>query len=369
MYKIITNEAEMRDYDPKYMQRALDLAMMAGGNTRPNPLVGAVIVHDGRVIGEGYHSRAGEPHAEVVALGRVKERSLIPESDIYVTLEPCSHHGRTPPCAEMIVREGFRRVIIGTRDTSRKVSGRGIEILKSGQCQVVEGVLEEECREVNKRFFTWHEKERPWILLKWAVTSDGFFDAERNPGMPKGPHWITGNQERILVHKWRSEEHAVVIGENTLCNDDPLLDVRHWSGIDPVRVVISDSPERLTGYRMFSREGSPVILFSPREYGAEQGIEYFRTSNRQSTVEEALKELHRREIQSVMVEGGANLLGQFIDAGLWDEARIFRGYRNFGSGLKAPELHGRIIQSIGYESSRLEIYRPRTESITLSKNM
>jgi diaminohydroxyphosphoribosylaminopyrimidine deaminase/5-amino-6-(5-phosphoribosylamino)uracil reductase len=369
MCKINTNEAEMGEYDPKYMQRALELALMAGGNTRPNPLVGAVIVHDDRVIGEGYHARAGEPHAEVVALNRVKDRTLIPESDIYVTLEPCSHHGRTPPCAEMIVREGFRRVIIGTRDTSRKVSGRGIEILKAGGCQVIEGVLENECREVNRRFFIWHEKGRPYIVLKWAVTSDGFFDAERNPEMPKGPNWITGNQERILVHKWRSEEHAVIIGENTLCNDDPLLNVRHWTGMDPVRVVISDSPERLAGYRMFRGEGSPVILFSPGIDGAEEGVEYFRTGDRQSTVEEALKELHRREIQSVMVEGGANLLSQFIGAGLWDEARIFRGYRNFGSGLKAPGLQGRIVQSILFESSRLEIIRPRAENHTLSKNM
>lgn len=359
----------MRDIESKYMERGVELALMAGGNTRPNPLVGAVIVYNGRVIGEGYHSRAGEPHAEVVALSRVRDRSLIPESDIYVTLEPCSHHGRTPPCAEMIVREGFRRVIIGTRDTSRKVSGRGIEILKSGGCKVVEGVLEKECREVNRRFFTWHEKGRPYIVLKWAVTSDGFFDAERNPGMPKGPNWITGSPERLLVHKWRSEEHAVLIGENTLCNDDPLLNVRSWSGIDPVRVVISDSPERLTGYRMFSGEGSPVILFSPWENVADQGIEYFRTRERQSTIDETLKELHRREIQSVMVEGGANLLGQFIDAGLWDEARIFRGYRNFGAGLKAPELQGRIVHTIGFKTSRLEIHRPLAESTILSKNM
>lgn len=359
----------MKEVEPKYMKRALELAVMAGGNTRPNPLVGAVIVHDGHILGEGFHARAGEPHAEVIALSRVQERGLIRESDIYVTLEPCSHHGRTPPCAEMIVREGFKRVIIGTLDRSVKVAGRGVKILEKGGCDVVTGVMEKECREVNRRFFSWHEKGRPYIVLKWAETADGFLDAKRNPGMTKGPNWITGNPERLLVHKWRSEEHAVIIGENTLCNDDPLLDVRYWSGIDPVRVVISDSPDISTDYRMFSGKGAPVILFSACSGDKVPGIENYRTSDRDSTIREVLDELHKREIQSVLVEGGANILGQFIEAGLWDEARIFRGHINFGDGLRAPVLQGRIAESIDFQASRLEILRNGVNYDTLSKKM
>lgn len=348
----------MEEYDIKYMKRALDLASMAGGMTRPNPLVGAVIVHNDRVIGEGFHTRAGEPHAEVEALRRVADISMLRDSDIYVTLEPCSHHGKTPPCAEMIVREGFRRVIVGTPDTSSKVSGRGIEILRRSGCEVVSPVLNDRCRHINRRFFSHHEKGRPYIVLKWATTADGFFDAERDPGKPAGPHWITGMEERILVHKWRSEEHSVMIGENTLCNDDPSLDVRYWSGINPVRIVISDSQQLPDGYRLIS-DGGHTLVFRPGHTTSSANVEYISITDRNKALHQVLAELHHREIQSVLVEGGAGLLAQFISMGLWDEARVFTGRVIFGTGLPAPIIEGYPVDSLEFSESRLDILVPR----------
>ena len=355
--KLRHNTLPVEEYDIKYMRRALELAAMAGGRTRPNPLVGAVIVHKEMIIGEGFHTMAGKPHAEVEAFMRVRDRSLTRECDIYVTLEPCSHYGKTPPCAEMIAREGFRRVIIGTMDTSAKVSGKGIEILRSSGCEVVTGILEDECRYINRRFFTHQERGRPYIILKWAMTADGFLDADRNPGMADGPNWITGMEERILVHKWRSEEHSVMIGENTLCNDNPSLDVRYWSGMDPVRIVISDSSDLDTGYRLFSDRGK-TLVFTPHIGRSTETVEYIAIADREKALPQVLSELNRREIQSVLVEGGASLLKQFISARLWDEARVFTGKTLFGNGLTAPVPEGYHIDSIDFESSTLDIYAP-----------
>lgn len=345
----------MEEYDIKYMRRAIELAEMAGGRTRPNPLVGAVIVHGGMIIGEGFHTMAGEDHAEVEALKRVADRSLIWNSDIYVTLEPCSHQGRTPPCAEMIAREGFRRVIIGTVDTSTKVSGRGIEIIRKAGCSVITGILEDRCRYINRRFFTHHEKGRPYIILKWAATADGYLDAERNPGMTPGPNWITGDEERIMVHKWRSQEHSVMIGENTLCNDDPSLDVRYWSGLNPVRIVISDSSFLDPGYRLLS-DGMKTMVFSSKPGQSTGSVEYIAINRREEALQEVLSELSHREIQSVMVEGGTTLLQQFIAGSLWDEARVFTGKTTFGKGLPAPAIKGYHVDSIEFENSTLDIF-------------
>jgi diaminohydroxyphosphoribosylaminopyrimidine deaminase / 5-amino-6-(5-phosphoribosylamino)uracil reductase len=269
--------AQQEENDLKYMQRAISLAKMAGGETRPNPLVGAVIVKNGEIIGEGYHARAGEAHAEVNALNNCKSRDMVRGADIYVSLEPCSHWGKTPPCAEMIVREGFKRVIIGTLDTSSKVSGKGVEILEKGGCEVLTGILEDECREVNKRFFTWHEKGRPYIILKWAKSKDGYIDLVRSADTPCGPNWITGIEERVLVHKWRSEEHSVMIGENTLVNDDPTLDVRYWKGFNPVRVIVSGS-RKVPGDFKVLNDGKGAIFFTPYPGKAINGIEQIEIS-------------------------------------------------------------------------------------------
>jgi diaminohydroxyphosphoribosylaminopyrimidine deaminase/5-amino-6-(5-phosphoribosylamino)uracil reductase len=222
-----------------YMHRCLDLARCAVGCTSPNPMVGAVVVHKGKIIGEGYHMKAGTPHAEVHALNAVKNRDLLPEATMYVSLEPCSHYGRTPPCADMIIISGIRRVVVGTVDTSTKISGRGIARLREAGTEVITGVAEEECRAINKRFFTWHEKQRPYVILKWARSADGFLDLVRGPGDTAEPNWITGLTERILVHRWRAEEDAIMAGGGTVRADNPSLDVRLWSGKNPLRVIVS----------------------------------------------------------------------------------------------------------------------------------
>ena len=213
----------------------------AEGRTYPNPLVGSVIVHDGVIIGEGYHMKAGGPHAEVMAIDSVRNRSLLASSTIYVNLEPCSHFGKTPPCADLIVSHKIPVVVVGTTDTSSKVSGRGVSKLREAGCRVIHGVAEDDCRKINKRFFTFHEKRRPYIVLKWAQSADGFIDIDMEKRMIAGPGWITGKPERILVHKWRSEEQAILVGAETVRIDNPLLNVREWRGSDPVRVILSGS--------------------------------------------------------------------------------------------------------------------------------
>ena len=251
--------------DLKFMQRCLELAMKAEGRTYPNPLVGSVIVHDGRIIGEGYHMKAGGPHAEVRAVDSVRNRSLLPLSSIYVNLEPCSHFGKTPPCADLIISHRIPVVVVGTADTSIKVSGRGLSKLSESGCRIILGVAEDNCRKINKRFFTFHEKRRPYIILKWAQSADGFIDIDRKIRRSNGPGWITGKPERILVHKWRAEEQAILVGAETVRIDDPLLNVREWRGSNPVRVILSGSgilPEEPAMNRVI---GSQVIFSGKNE--------------------------------------------------------------------------------------------------------
>lgn len=340
-----------RDNDIIFMKRALELARNASGSTRPNPMVGAVLVHNNIIIGEGYHIKAGEDHAEVIAIKSAPGK-LLKESTIYVTMEPCSHLGRTPPCADMIVQKGIGRVVTGSADTSRKVSGRGIDILRKGACDVEVGILEKECRELNMRFFTFHEKGRPYIILKWAESKDGFIDRSNDRTDLSGPNWITGEEERVLVHKWRSQEHSIMVGRNTLVKDNPSLTTRMWDGINPLRVVLSGSgelPEKLTALC----DNKPLLLFSEEKINLKDTKEYILIRNREKVIEEILKELAEREIQSVLVEGGAYVLNQFISKNLWDEARIFTGNREFGSGIKSPSVQGRKTGEQIFKSSRL----------------
>ncbi|MEZ5019677.1 MAG: bifunctional diaminohydroxyphosphoribosylaminopyrimidine deaminase/5-amino-6-(5-phosphoribosylamino)uracil reductase RibD [Bacteroidales bacterium] len=242
------------------MRRALQLAAMAEGQTSPNPMVGAVVVHEKRIIGEGYHLKAGTPHAEVHAVNAVKDRSLLASSTIYVTLEPCSHHGKTPPCTDLIISSGIRRVVIGTPDTNPLVGGRGIQRLRQAGIEVVTGVLEEECRHLNRRFFTWHEKKRPYVILKWARSADGFIDLCRKPGDPVEPNWITGMAERVLVHRWRAAEDAILAGGGTIRADNPALNVRFWSGRNPVRVIVSRSGAMNRESAAFDGEAETIIF-------------------------------------------------------------------------------------------------------------
>jgi len=338
----------------KYMKRAIELASLAGGMTRPNPMVGAVIVHKGCIIGEGYHRVAGGPHAEVIAVESVRDSSLLNDSVLYVNLEPCSHFGKTPPCAELILKVGIPKVVIGTKDTSFKVSGRGIDILKQGGCEVKTGVIEDECRHLNKRFFTSHEKGRPYILLKWAESNDGFIDINR-PGSSNSPNWITGRDEQIFVHKWRSEEQSILVGANTARNDDPSLNVRYWHGPDPLRIVLSRSGNLPASLKILS-DNTSTVVYTMADRPREKNVEYVVISSWEKALDELLGNLHTRGIQSVMIEGGAMVLNQFIERNLWDEARVFHGNKKFTTGLKPPGISGIIIETNEFDESILTCY-------------
>ena len=323
-----------RDEHVKYMQRCLDLAAMGLGTTWPNPLVGSVIVYEDKIIGEGFHYRSGEPHAEVLAIQSVKEKSLLKRSTLYVNLEPCSHYGKTPPCAELIVKTGIPRVIVGTIDTSEKVHGQGIQRMKNGGVEVTTGILEKESRFINRRFFTYHEKKRPYIILKWAESADGFLDQERLPGQ-QGPNWISGPLGRQLVHKWRTEEQAILVGRKTALIDDPALTAREWYGRNPLRLVIDRELSLPSGLQLFDDE-APTIIFNSLREEKHTHPEPVKIDYSKPIILQILEELYQRQILSLIVEGGAYTLQQFIEAGLWDEARIFKGEHYFYTGVRAP---------------------------------
>lgn len=295
--------------DELYMQRCLQLAALGIGQTSPNPMVGAVIVHQGRVIGEGYHHRCGEAHAEVNAINSVKDKSLLSKSTLYVNLEPCSHFGKTPPCADAIIRHGIPKVVIGSIDYHDKVNGNGVRKLREAGVEVVENVCREACEALNRRFFTFHQKQRPYIILKWAQTRDGFMDIDRTSSMTTS-YWITNPALKVLAHKWRSEEDGILVGYNTLNNDRPQLTTREYPGKDPQRFVM--------------QRGTDIISELPYTPLAEEA-------------EEAMQQLYKLKIQSVIIEGGKKTLNKFLSIGLWDEARILVGNQCWGKGLRAPK--------------------------------
>jgi diaminohydroxyphosphoribosylaminopyrimidine deaminase / 5-amino-6-(5-phosphoribosylamino)uracil reductase len=344
--------------DMIFMYRCLELAGKAEGHTSPNPMVGAVIVHDGRIIGEGYHLEAGTPHAEVHAINAVKDKSLLSRSVLYVSLEPCSHHGRTPPCADLIIRSGIPRVVVGTADTSPKVSGKGIERMRQAGIEVTSGVAVDECREINRRFFTSHEKQRPYVILKWARSADGFIDSVRTPGEAAEPRWITGMAERILVHRWRAAEDAILAGGATIRADNPSLDVRYWKGKNPVRIIISRSGD-IDPHAKVLNGTAKVKLFTCKSSITLPGAETIQIDDDQNIAGSVLKILHEMEIQSVFVEGGAFIISQFVSSGLWDEARRFTGRMNFGNGVADPFPAFRPDEAFSFANSTLEIARNR----------
>lgn len=339
--------------DLLYMRRCLDLACRAEGNTSPNPLVGSVIVHDGTITGEGYHLRAGTPHAEVHAINAVADKSLLPHSTLYASLEPCSHHGRTPPCTDLIIGSGIKRVVVGTKDTSLKVAGRGIEKMRAAGIEVVEGIAEDECRWINRRFFTWHEKQRPYVILKWARSADGYIDLNRQPGDAAEPHWITGMTERVLVHRWRAAEDAILAGGGTVRADNPSLDVRLWRGKNPVKVIVSRSGALDRGSKIFNGTAD-VILFTRNRDVSFQNTRVVYLKEDQDFIAEVLKVLHQLGIQSLFVEGGAFIIKCFVSAGLWDEAWRFTGKKNFGGGVPDPFTSFTPCRSYHFNQSLLE---------------
>lgn len=338
---------EERD-DHKFMRRCLELASCAGGMTYPNPLVGSVVVHDGKIIGEGYHQRAGMPHAEVNAINSVSEKYKLKESTLYVNLEPCSHYGKTPPCADLIIASAIPRVVIGAVDTSSKVGGRGIEKLKQAGVNVVTGVLEDESRWLNRRFFSFHERKRPWIILKWAQSPDGFIDLKRNPETDISHAWISGKPERVLVHKWRSLEQAILVGAGTIRADKPKLNVREWRGNSPLVLVLSSSGTFDAG----SIEGRFVVFTHNRETSFRASETIFLNNEEPSCIQIA-NYLFEAGLQSLFIEGGSQLLTHFIGNNMWDEARIFTGRNDFVEGVPSPAIQGNVISEQDFEGSSL----------------
>jgi diaminohydroxyphosphoribosylaminopyrimidine deaminase / 5-amino-6-(5-phosphoribosylamino)uracil reductase len=338
----------------KFMRRCLDLALSAEGLTYPNPMVGSVIVHNGLIIGEGYHLKAGAPHAEENAIISVKDKDLLRDSVLFVNLEPCSHFGRRPPCTDLIISNGIKKVVIGTKDTSEKVSGKGKEKLENSGCEVVTGILENECRYLNRRFFTFHEKKRPYIILKWAQSSDGFIDIERDKKSERKPTWIIGKAERVLVHKWRASEQAILAGAGTIRSDNPDLTVRDWTGKNPLRLVLSGSGELGANQPLFRTIGTNIV-FTHNASARIPDSEIMKLDKDRDSVSQVAEYLYNEDIQSVIVEGGAQVLNNFISTGLWDEARIFYGDKNFMKGIKAPVIDGEIHSSAKFSSSTLKV--------------
>lgn len=297
-------------------------------------MVGAVIVHNNQIIGEGYHQKYGEAHAEVNAVNSVIDQTVLNESTIYVSLEPCAHFGKTPPCANLIVKHNFKRVVIGCVDTFSEVSGKGIERLKNAGIEVETGILEEECRALNKRFFTFHEKKRPYVILKWAQSSDGFLDKERVAN-ETGINWITQPETKKIVHQWRAEESAILVGKITALNDNPSLTVREVEGKNPIRILLDSRLETPMNAQLFNDE-APLLVFNTIKSDKLDHIEWIQLEHLSPAL--ILSELHKRSIQSLIVEGGKMVLESFIQANLWDEARVLVGKPIFERGIVAPQL-------------------------------
>ena len=322
--------------DYQFMKRALELAARGAGHVAPNPMVGCVIVHEGRIIGEGYHQRYGGSHAEVNAIASVEDPALLQESTLYVTLEPCAHFGKTPPCSNLIIEKRIPRVVIGNLDPFPAVNGRGIEQLRNAGIQVETDVLTDECRFMNRRFFTFQEKQRPYVVLKWAQSSDGFMDIERTTG-EKGTFMISHPDTQVAVHRWRSEEAAILIGKNTLYNDNPSLTVRRVEGANPLRLLLSSEPIDLSSFHL-SKEDAPTWVLTNSSEKTEGAIRYLACGNVHE-LKAVMRCLFDEKVLSILVEGGAQVLYSFIASGLWDEARVITGDRELGQGLCAPKLH------------------------------
>ena len=368
-----------------YIKRCIEIAKNGLGFTRPNPMVGSVIVHNNNIIGEGFTSKYGSNHAEVNAINSVVNKELLKESTLYVTLEPCSHFGKTPPCSDLIIKHQIPNVVIGCVDDHEKVAGKGIEKLRNAGCNVTVGVLETECKEHHKRFFTFHNKKRPYIILKWAETSDGFIAPERYyeqrgtkwevnslsterlpqqinlPRKDAKPIWITNAFSRQLVHKWRAEEHAILVGTNTVLQDNPSLTTRDWIGKNPIRIVLDREEKLSKDFLIFHDEAKTIILCSKTEDGRTKLTnccsEYIDWGSKSSIAKQICDVLFKQNINSVIIEGGSKTLQTFIDENIWDEARVFTGNSSFIKGTKAPKFSGRLIYEEKIITDILKIYK------------
>jgi diaminohydroxyphosphoribosylaminopyrimidine deaminase/5-amino-6-(5-phosphoribosylamino)uracil reductase len=337
--------------DEIFMQRAMELAVLGAGYVSPNPMVGCVIVHDNKIISEGWHHQYGGPHAEVNAVDSVSDKTMLKHSTVYVTLEPCSHFGKTPPCSDMLIRHAVKKVVVANVDTNPVVNGGGLHKLRNAGIEVVTGILDKSGRELNKRFFTFVEKKRPYIILKWAETADGFiaranFDSK----------WISDEFSRQLVHKMRAHEDAVLVGMRTAQLDNPQLSVRDWTGRNPIRVVIDRFLKLSEKLNLFDGTQNTLV------YNVLKHEEFKKFSlirlDEENFLTHLIHDLYKRNIQSVIVEGGAQTLQAFISAGLWDEACIFLSPENFQDGIKAPSIAGAVESQFRIQKDWLRILKP-----------
>jgi len=339
-----------------YIKRCLQLGKRGVGTTRPNPSVGAVIVYNDKIIGEGYTSPYGGSHAEVNAVASVVDKSLLSKSTMYVTLEPCSHFGKTPPCADLIIKNKIPNVVVGIVDSNSLVCGQGIKRLKDAGCNVTVGVLEEECKQHHKRFFAVQNKKRPYVILKWAETTNGFIAPESKN--TQAPVWISNTYSKQLVHKWRGEEHAILVGTNTVLADNPKLDVRTWTGNNPVRIVLDCNlrvPDSLHVYNdavktIFIIDETTAIFKSELQNTFFEKIDFSR-----NVASQVCSVLQVHKIQSVIIEGGAKTLQTFIDENLWDEARIFIGKNEFENGVVSPNISASLVSEENIQGDILKI--------------
>ncbi|MEO8087005.1 MAG: bifunctional diaminohydroxyphosphoribosylaminopyrimidine deaminase/5-amino-6-(5-phosphoribosylamino)uracil reductase RibD [Bacteroidota bacterium] len=322
----------------QFMSRCIELASNGLGNVAPNPMVGCVVVHEGKIIGEGFHKEFGKAHAEVNAINDVIEKhgaEILTQSELFVSLEPCTHFGKTPPCADLIIAKKIPKVFIGCMDTFSEVNGLGIKKLNASGIQLTTGILEQECRELNKRFFTFHEKKRPYIILKWAQSKDQFIAPKT---ITEENRWISNEHSRRLTHKWRSEEQAIMVGSNTVTTDNPGLTVRDWKGKNPLRIVI-DPLNTIDNDARVLDQSAPALIFNETKNLQKGNTEWKAVDFSKNSLKAILQELYNRNIQSVIVEGGAFTLRNFIEQNLWDEARIFIANKFLDDGVKAPAFN------------------------------
>ncbi|MFH1004800.1 MAG: bifunctional diaminohydroxyphosphoribosylaminopyrimidine deaminase/5-amino-6-(5-phosphoribosylamino)uracil reductase RibD [Bacteroidota bacterium] len=347
------------DIHKKYMKRCLELAQKGFGRVSPNPMVGCVIVYHDKIIGEGYHQKFGEAHAEVNAINSVKMQNIasLRDATIYVNLEPCSHFGKTSPCTNLIINSGIKYIVIGNIDTNPIVKGKGIQQLLQAGCDVKIGIMDDECKEINKRFFTFHEKKRPYILLKYAQTQDGFM------ANGKCRIQISGDSAIKLVHQWRSEEQSIIVGTNTALIDNPELTVRKIKGKNPIRIVLDREKKIPLSFHLL--DGSvPTIIFTAKKKSASKNIDYITIDFRKDVLKQIMNELYKRQIQSLIVEGGAKILNSFLQKNLWDEARVFTNKKTLLeitgtkiNGIKSPGIKAQKFSREKIGNDELEIYR------------
>ncbi len=356
------------DIQESYMYRCLQLAKLGAGNVAPNPMVGAVLVHQSRIIGEGYHEQYGKPHAEVNCISAVhkNDSSFIPLSTLYVSLEPCSHYGKTPPCADLIISKKIPRVVIGSTDPYPEVSGKGIDKLKKAGIEVTTNILEKECSELNKRFFTFHKKHQPYVVLKWAQSVNG-----KMARADKARFNISNEFSRRLVHKWRSEEASILVGTNTALHDDPELTTRFWQGANPIRLVVDMDLKLPQSLKLFNK-GTPTIIFNSKRHTLDniefhsrhpfgkEALAYYQVTVEVDLVQQIIHALYQLKVQSILVEGGARLLQSFIEEGYWDEIRLITNKElRMEDGIGSPTFNGQMVEEVELFTDRIEIFKPK----------